>query len=149
AINDYIDQKKLEHSEKNHKQVREGLRLKYGKEALAILNEKKISQLLKKEKILIIDGMRSWEEYEYLMNRFPRVRIVIVALFADKLTRYYRISHRKDRARLFGAQRDLDELFGTNMGPTIAYADHLVKNNFSIEDFFDKLEIIYRTIYFS
>jgi len=149
AINDYIDQKKLEHSEKNHKQVREGLRLKYGKEALAILNEKKIRQVLKKEKILIIDGMRSWEEYEFLKKKLPKVRIVIVALFADKSTRYYRISHRKDRAHLFGVQRDLDELFGTNMGPTIAFADHLIKNNFSIEDFFDKLEIIYRTIYFS
>jgi len=149
VINNYIDQNKSEHTEKIHKQVREGIRSKYGKEALAILNEKKIRQVLKKEKILIIDGMRSWEEYEYLKKKFPKIRIVIVALFADKSTRYYRISHRKDRAHLYGAQRDLDELFGTNMGPTIAYADHLIKNNFSIEDFFDKLEIIYRSIYFS
>jgi len=35
------------------------------------------------------------------------------------------------------------------MGPTIAFADYLIKNNFSKEEFFDKLEEVYRIIYFS
>ena len=50
--------------------------------------------------------------------------------------------------KLYGEERDLDELIGINMAPTIAYADHLLKNNFSIEDFHDKLDEVYRTIYY-
>ena len=50
---------------------------------------------------------------------------------------------------MFGQDRDVNELIGTNMGPTIAYSDFMVKNNYSLTDLFDKLEDIYRTIYFS
>ena len=44
---------------------------------------------------------------------------------------------------------DINELIGINMGPTIAFADYSIKNNYSLEDFHDKLELIYQTIYFS
>lgn len=148
-INDYIDKNKLTHTEEVHKQVREDLRVKYGVEALAVLNEEKIKKILEKSVITIIDGMRSWEEYLYLKKRLTKVKIYILALHADKQVRYRRISKRGYRADLYGEQRDIDELIGTNMGPTIAFADYLVKNNFSIEDFHDKLEEIYRSIYFS
>jgi len=149
VINNYIDQNKSEHTEKIHKQVREGIRSKYGKEALAILNEKKIRQVLKKEKILIIDGMRSWEEYLYLKKEFPKIKLVIVCLFTDKDIRYKRISKRNNRSELYGEERDINEIIGINMGPTIAFADYLIKNNYSLKDFYDKLELAYRTIYFS
>ena len=116
---------------------------------MAKLNEEAIEQALKKNIIVVIDGMRSWEEYTYLKERFPDVRIVIVALYADKALRYKRISIRSHRAKLYGEQRDIDELLGTNMGPTVAFSDFLIKNNFSREDFRDKLEMVYRSIYFS
>jgi len=35
------------------------------------------------------------------------------------------------------------------MGATIAFADFLVKNNYSKQDLEDKLEQVYRVIYFS
>jgi hypothetical protein len=35
------------------------------------------------------------------------------------------------------------------MGPTIAFADFMVKNNFSKPEFLDKLEEAYREVYFS
>ena len=65
-INDYIDKHKLGHTEAVHKKTREELREKYGKEALAVLNKDKVSELLKTKNIIVIDGMRSWEEYLYL-----------------------------------------------------------------------------------
>ncbi len=148
-INDSIDKKNLPHTEKVHKEIREGLRKKHGMAALAILNEKHLRQALKKNMIVVIDGMRSWEEYVYLKEKLPRVRVVILALYADKNLRYKRISLRSHRLTHYGEDRDINELIGTNMGSTIAFCDHLVKNNFSIEEFHDKLELVYRTIYFS
>ena len=148
-INDYIEKNHLPHDEKNHQQLRVALRKKYGQEAMAVLNSEKIKKALKKNLIVVIDGMRSWEEYEYLKKHFPKVKIFIVALFADKEMRYRRISERKHRSKLYGQLRDINELISTNMGPTIAYADYLIKNNFSVEEFHDKLEEVYREIYFS
>ena len=148
-INDYIDKKGLEHTEEIHKKTREELREKLGKEALAVLNREKIEMEFKKSEVVIIDGMRSWEEYLYLKEHLNKTRIFIVNIYADKKVRYHRAAHRTYRKNLFGEQRDINELIGTNMGPTIAFADFVVKNNFSKDDFSDKLETVYRQVYFS
>lgn len=148
-INDYIDKHKLGHTETVHKKVREELREKYGKEALAVLNKDKISELLKLKNIIVIDGMRSWEEYLYLKKELKKIRVYILVLYANKQLRYERSSKRAYRANLYGEERDINELIGTNMGPTIAFSDFLVKNNFSMKDFHDKLEEVYRQVYFS
>lgn len=149
VINDYIDKQGLPHTEDVHKKVRTEIREKYGKEAMAVLNETKIKKALKKNMIVVIDGMRSWEEYLFLKKNMPDVQIRILCLFADKTLRYKRISGRKYRATLFGELRDTDELTGTNMGNTLAFADYLVKNNFSVEELHDKLEEVHRAVYFS
>ncbi len=149
VITDYVDQQGLKHTEEVHKFARESFREKYGPGALAVLNEEKIKQALDRNMIIAIDGMRSWEEYLYLKEKFPNVRIYILALYADKDIRYKRIASRHERSQLFGEERDLNELKGTNMGPTIAFADFLVKNNFTKEELFEKLEQVYRVVYFS
>jgi adenylate kinase len=148
-VNGYINQKNLSHDEKTHKKVREEIRKKYGKEALAILNIEKIKQALKNNSIIIIEGMRSWEEYLYLKKEFTKIKLVIVCLFTDKDIRYKRISKRNNRPELYGEERDINEIVGINMGSTIAFADYLIKNNYSLKDFYDKLELTYRTIYYS
>jgi len=148
-INDYIDKHKLEHNETNHKKIRELFRNKYGMAAFAILNEKKIKNAFKKDQIVIIDGMRSWEEYEYFNKSLKGVKIVLVALYADKELRYKRILARGYRTHLGGEKRDLDELIGINMAPTIGFADFFVDTNGSLEDLKDKLEVIYRVVYYS
>ncbi|HEX7542514.1 MAG TPA: nucleoside monophosphate kinase [Patescibacteria group bacterium] len=149
TVNDYIDQKNLPHSEQVHKKVREELRIKYGKEAMAVLNINKIREALKNNSIIVVEGMRSWEEYLYLKKEFPKVNLVIVCIYSEKLLRYKRISKRNYRSEHYGEERDINEIVGINMGPTIAYADHVIKNNYSREEFYDKLELTYRTIYFS
>lgn len=149
-LNDYIDKKHLEHTEKIHKELREGWRIKYGKAAFAILGEDKIREAFKKDSVVVIEGMRSWEEYLYLKKKFPNIKIYILALYADKLLRYERVAARKYRGKgMHGEKRDINELIGLNMGPTISFADFLVKNNFSLENLHDKLESVYREIYFS
>lgn len=149
VVNNYIDEHHLEHTGDVHKKIREELRRKYGMEAFALLNEEKIRQAFEQNMTIIIDGMRSWEEYIYLKNKFQEVNVYILVLHADKEIRYRRISKRKYRSKLYGEGRDISELIGTNMGPTIAFADFLIKNNFSKEDLEDKLEHVYRAIYYS
>jgi len=148
-INDYVDAHKLSHTRDVHKTLREDLRKKHGQAALAILNRDKIAHALNNHPTIIIDGMRSWDEYLYLKKEFKEARLVIIGLYADKAIRYSRLSQRKERSHLYGEQRDIDELVGINMGPTIAFADYIIKNNYSLEDFYDKLELVYRTIYYS
>ncbi len=148
-VNDFIDKHKLPHDEETHKKTREDLRIKHGSAAFAILNKKKIKDALKKNMIVVIDGMRSWEEYTYLKEDLKNVRVYILSLFADKDIRYKRISSRSQRAGLYGEERDINELVRINMGPTIAFADFVVKNNFSRQELFDKLDDIYREVYFS
>lgn len=148
-INEYIDKNKLGHTEETHKELREGLRKKHGMAAFAILNEEKIQNTLKKNNIVVIDGLQSWEEYIYLKKKFPAVKIYLLALYSDKKIRYKRASKRKYRPEVYGEERDINELIGANKGPAIVYADFLIKNNFSVEELHDKLEQVYRVVYFS
>jgi len=149
VVNKQIEKDGLPHTLEVHKTVRQGLRATYGFEAMALLSKKKVVNCLKKSDVLIIEGMRSWEEYTYMKEEFPKARIMLVAIYADKQKRYDRIMLRPTRSNLRGEERDVDELLTTHMGPTIAFADYVVKNNFSKEEFFNKLDEVYRDIYFS
>ncbi len=148
-VNKTIDKRKKPHTLTVHHEVRQELRAKYGFEAMALLSKKKIETTLKKHNLIVIEGMRSWEEYQYLKKEFKDIRIFIVAIHADKEKRYERITLRKSRSALKGEKRDIDELLSTHMGPTIAFADFMVKNNFSKEEFYNKLDEVHREVYFS
>lgn len=149
VTNDYVDKHGLEHNEENHKKIREEFREKYGKEAYAVLNEEKIKNELKDNMVVVVEGMRSWEEYTYIKKKFNKVKLVVLTLYADKEIRYKRLNERKYRKGLGGEERDINELVGTNMGNTIAFCDYLVVNSGTVEELKDKIEAIYREIYFS
>ena len=149
TINEYVDKHNLKHVEHIHRKLREDFRKKYGMAAMAILNEEKIKENLEKKPVVVVDGLYSWEEYVYLKNRLPKVKIYLLAIYTDKEIRYRRASKRRYRSELYGEKRDINELIETNKGPAIAFADFFIKNNYSLEDFHDKLESVYTTIYFS
>lgn len=150
-INEYIDKNKLKHTNEVHSKLRKEFREKHGFEAMAALNKEKLEEALndKENMMIVIEGMRSWEEYTFLKKTFPEVSISILCMYASKKNRYKRISHRKDRSRLFGEERDIDELIGTNMGATIAFSDFLVVNETTLDDLYEELEEVYRIVYFT
>ena len=148
-LNDKISSDNNGHTIELHRKMRNDLRKKYGKEAFALLSLKKINNAFIDNMTVVVDGMRSWEEYIYLMKHLPSVKIYILSLFTDKSIRYERVRKRKERSKLYGPSRDVHEIIETNMGPTIAYADFMIKNNYSIEDLYDKLDHVYRVIYYS
>lgn len=144
-VNDYIDKHGLEHSKEMHKKVWLSLREKYGQEAFAILNEERIKKALEKDSA-IIDGMRSWEEYTHIKNQFAEAKIFIIAIYTEKKIRYERSAKRQYRGKLYGEDRDITELIWTNMGSTIAFADYLIVNNSTLDEFYKKIDKVYKQV---
>lgn len=147
-INDYIDLHKLGHTEAVHKKLRVEFRQKYGMEAMAVLNKKKIQDEFKNSNTVVIEGLYSWEEYLYLRKEFPRIKLFLLAMHADKSLRYKRVSTRKYRRGLSGPDRDLHELTHLHKGAPIAFADFIVFNNGTLKTLYDNLEGIYRQVYY-
>jgi len=148
-VNNYIDKNKLAHNEETHRRIRNDLRIEYGKEAFAVLNLEKIKEVLKKNTVIVIDGLRSWEEYAYLKKHLLGVKIHLLVLFTYKELRYRRIRNRKYKSRVYGKNRDWSEIFESNMGPTIASADFIIDNNQTRDELYDNLEHVFRIIYYS
>ncbi len=148
-INEYIDEHKLKHDLSTHQTLRRELREKYGMEAMAMLREPQIKNELLTNKVVLIEGLYSWEEYLHLQKTFKNAKVVLVATWARKELRWGRAARRTYRKGLHGATRDLQELIDTNKGPAIAYADCLIKNDFTLHEFHDKLDETYRSIIFS
>ncbi len=148
-VTEEIEKRGLEHSEANYKAMRAELREKHGMHALVLLNEDTIRKDLTKKKIVVLENLRSFEEYEYLKKTFPDTKIVIIGIFTQKATRYARIAQRKDKRLKQGEDRDIAELVDTNVGPTFGFADYMVINEGTKQDLYNQLETIYREIYFS
>ena len=149
VINSYVESHNLEHTEKIHSKLRREFRKKYGMASMAILRRDEIAQQLKKNVVVLVEGLYSWEEYLYLKQEFPHVRVILVAIWARKELRWERTGRREYRNGLRGPERDINELEQINKGPPIAFADHLVINSFSLSEFHDKLDEVYRSIIFS
>ena len=67
-----IKAKGLDFTNEAEKKVREGIRRDYGMDAYIQLNKKKINKALETNPIVIINGMRSWEEYVSAQKLFPK-----------------------------------------------------------------------------
>ncbi|OGK56046.1 hypothetical protein A3J15_00510 [Candidatus Roizmanbacteria bacterium RIFCSPLOWO2_02_FULL_38_10] len=145
-INDHVDKFKLPHTVAVHKKLRQKLRTKYGMQALAKLNETTIRELFKRHELIVIDGLRSWEEYTYLRGILTGVNILIIAIWAPKKIRYLRIKKRARRSKLGGEERDLSEMIETNMGPTISFADDIILNHGSILDLNRNLDLLFNRL---
>jgi dephospho-CoA kinase len=122
-----IDGRKL--SEKNEKETREKIRKEHGMKAMAVMNEKKLGKLVAKSNSVVIDGLYSWEEYEYLKQKY--LNLVLVAIYSPPSLRYLRLAKRTKRSLtdLEARNRDQAELKNLNKGGPIAMADHLVVND--------------------
>ncbi len=149
VINNYVDTQGLEHTEKVHSKLRRDFRKKYGMASMAILRRDEIAHQLEKNVVVLVEGLYSWEEYLYLKKEFPQARVILVAVWARKDLRWERTGKREYRSGLRGPERDISELEQINKGPPIAFADHLVINSFSLGEFHDKLDEVYRSIIFS
>lgn len=153
---DEIKKRGLEISEVSEKSIREEFRKKYGMAAYAILNFPKIDRLLEKGSV-VLDGMRSWEEYIEFKKKYGK-NIIVIAVYASPETRYRRLSGRKwdkkndpdikKRSFMAGesASRDKAEIENLHLGGTIAMADFTITNESTIESLKDRIDEILEEI---
>lgn len=128
-------------TEGNERFFREKLRHELGMAAYAIKMEPKINYALKSHDFIVIDGLRSWEEYLYLKDKFRS--LILLAIYAAPSIRYMRLAQRKKRRLTFAEarERDVAELTALNMGPPIAISDYLIKNESSKANFLRELDM--------
>lgn len=126
---------------KSEKEFREKLRAEHGPECYAKFLEPEIQEALKQGNV-VLDGLYSWYEYTYLIERIPNLKLLCVVV--DKNIRYERVAVREDRP--FDQEaityRDLSEIENLYKGGPIAYADYYILNNGTMEDEIKQLKDI-------
>lgn len=124
----------------NEQMYREKVREELGMAAYAIKSESKIQSLLEEHDVVVIDGLYSWEEYVFLNEKFPGLKIIYI--FASPKVRYERVGKRavrpltEEQARM----RDFSEIEKLNKSGPIALADFVIENNGSLSEFHTKID---------
>lgn len=131
---------------KVEKEFREKLRQEHGPECYAKFLEPDIRKELESGHDVVLDGLYSWYEYTYLIERFPELKLICVV--TDKEIRYQRVSERPDRPfdRDSIVYRDLSEIENLYKGGPIAYADYYILNNGTKEESIKRLEEILKEV---
>jgi len=137
----------LGRNEKNERLVREELREQFGMAVYAIKVAEKIDTIGDAE-IVVLDGVRSYEEYQYLDEKYGEDFIAISILSSAEI-RHGRLEHRQVRplTKEECESRDLSELEVLNHGSTIAEGEHYIVNeNLSKEKFREKVFALFDKI---
>ena len=126
---------------KSEKEFREKLRKEHGPECYAKFLEPEIRESLNDNNV-VLDGLYSWYEYKYLIDKFPDLKLLCVV--TDKEIRYQRVAERVERAfdREAIVYRDLSEIENLFKGGPIAYADYYILNNGTEEEAIERLKKI-------
>ena len=116
------------------KEFREKLRAEHGPECYVKFLEPEIRKALDAGKNVVLDGLYSWYEYTYLIERFKNLKLVCVV--TDKALRYARVSVREERPFDNDAikYRDISEIENLYKGGPIAYSDYYILNNGAPDD---------------
>lgn len=124
-----LRQKGLPLTEENERKYRVDLRKHLGMAAYALKAKKRIDEELAKSDTVILDGLYSWEEYQYLKECYPQ--LVVIVVFADRTLRYDRLHKRPMRPLSFdqAESRDVTEIEELKKAGPIAMADYILENN--------------------
>lgn len=122
-------------TEANERKYREDIRAELGMAAMAIKIEPRIRAAEKENTRIALDGMRSFEEYVYLKEKFPD--LIVLSVYASPAIRYTRLAKRKVRplTEAESRTRDYAEIENLNSGGPIALADYVIKNEGTPEAF--------------
>jgi dephospho-CoA kinase len=135
-----LKEKGLPITPENERTFREQLRSELGMAAYAIKAAPSIESLLKTNDVVAIDGLYSWEEYVYLLEKYPQ--LIVVHVYAPKKLRYDRLQTRSVRPFTHeeAVRRDFDEIDKLHKGGPIAIADFIVNNNKTITNLHSALD---------
>ena len=140
-----LKEENLDITPENEKMMRERLRKDFGMGAYAKVLLDDIKESLKNNNV-VLDGVYSWSELEILKEEFPN--LIVLSIIVDKHLRYERLSKREIRPfnNEEAIARDLSEIKNIEKGGPIAYSDYFILNNDSLEEYNDKLDLIYEEV---
>lgn len=129
-----LKEKGLLRTPENERETREDIRKREGMDAYAKWSEQVMRERGGAERY-VLEGVRSWEECEYLKRTFPN--LLVVGIYSPPALRYQRLKERKDRPLMEdeARKRDVFEIDNLHMGPTLALADTLIVNTGDIGEF--------------
>lgn len=98
---------------------------------------------------IIEDGPSTWQQYKELKEQFHS-DLIVIGLIANKHLRHHRLTVRENEAltELESTERDWNEIENDNIGGVIAFADHFINNNGSLEDFYTSIDAALEEIEF-
>lgn len=136
----------LPRTEENERMYREKIRRDLGMAAMAIKIEPRIKQAETNSDIIVLDGMRSWEEYQHLRKKYPQ--LIVLSIYASPNVRYERLRKRSVRplTPVESRNRDQSEIENLNSGGPIAMADYVITNEGTRGDFEEALRIFLKSI---
>ena len=110
--------------------------------AYAVLNLSRIELALKQQDV-VVDGLYSWEEYNFLRKYFVD-DLYVVAVWASPKARYARLAERADRPLTLdeSAGRDKAEVENINKAGPIAMADFTILNDASLKELAKKTRAV-------
>ncbi|NJE43381.1 dephospho-CoA kinase [Thermococcus sp. GR6] len=133
----------LELTKENVAKVSIRLRQELGQNAVAKLAVEKVRELLRRNKVVVIDGVRSLDEVGTFRSAFPGEEIIIVAVHTPPHMRFERLKargrHDDPQSWEDFEERDWKELkFG--IGNVIAMADYMIVNDCPKEEYERKVQ---------
>lgn len=142
-----IKKRNLEINNLNEKIVRENLRERLGMAAMAIISYEEILRSLSSEKNVIIDGLYSFSEYEFLKEKLQD-SFFLLALHSRKAIRYERLKNREIRSLSKDEvdQRDYFEIKNLEKANPIVLADFHIINDGSMGKLFKQTKEIMKLI---
>lgn len=122
----------LEVNSENERSIREDLRSKRGMQVIAELSYPSIQAALETGSSVVIDGLYSYSEYEYLRAKIPK--FFLLALHSSKQLRYERLVNRNHRSLSPSEvdERDYFELKNLEKCHPIVLADYHIVNDDSV-----------------
>ena len=95
ATFDRMKKEGLKLNYRNERLVREKIRKEMGMGAYALLALPKIKNLLKKNKIVLVESLYSWDEYKIMKKEFAN-NFILIAIYASPATREKRLYQRQE-----------------------------------------------------
>jgi len=140
-----IKKRSLVLNEDSERMVRESLREQFGMDVYAKSVAEKVDKL--QASVVVLDGVRSFEEYEYLKGKYGNDFVVVSVLGSPK-TRYSRLMDRDYRglSEVECVERDMSEMKELNLTLTIVMADCFIVNESSKEALEKSLESLFSEI---
>jgi len=137
-----LEKQGLPNTEENARKFREDLRSELGMAAYATVAKPYIDEALLKKNTVILDGLYSWEEYQFLKEQYPE--LLVVCVFADRESRYERLKNRPVRPleKEEAEKRDIAEIENLSKGGPIALADYILENNGTRKELQKKTEAL-------